>query len=438
MFGFNLETAVPTQIPQPEATVGIRMYETIVNIIWIATAVFALILFFLIARKIIIYIRVRKEKTVVEMMLVEALKNEATGNFVSAGVIYEQLKNYKKAAELFEKGKDYKKAADIYQMLNQTDKAKEAYVKAGDLKKAADLSYLDGDYTEAAKFYNEQGDKISAAKALEKTGNRLAAIRAYREAGDYVKAAILLRAEGMKKEAAEMYGISLAGQNVQNQNIDKFYAHASLLEEAGEQDKAVSVYEKIHSLNPSYKNVKEKIKTPEIQAKEDQTQTQKKQPETDNKPRKNETALKNMFKAERLEPKNTLKLWVQILRELNKKHLQNIYPENIAIENVFIDTKNNVRFDENAPKSFAYTAPEKISGEPADSSSNIYAMGVVLFEMLTGSLDSLGVKKPSELLPDIPSWLEEIALKCIEKDRDKRYRNLDEIFSAIKSLKNLT
>lgn len=438
MFGFNLETAVPTQIPQPEATVGIRMYETIANIIWVVTAVFALILFFLIARKIINYIRIRKEKTVVEMMLVEALKNEATGNFVSAGVIYEQLKNYKKAAELFEKGKDYKKAADIYQMLNQADKAKEAYVKAGDLKKAADMSYLDGDYTEAAKFYNEQGDKISAAKALEKTGNRLAAIRAYREAGDYVKAAILLRAEGMKKEAAEMYGISLAGQNVQNQNIEKFYAHASLLEEAGEQDKAVSVYEKIHSINPNYKNVKEKIKTPSIQAKGDQTQTQKKQPETDNKPRKNETALKNMFKAERLEPKNTLKLWVQILRELNKKHLQDIYPENIAIENVFIDTKNNVRFDENAPKSFAYTAPEKISGEPADSSSNIYAMGVVLFEMLTGSLDSLGIKKPSEVLSDIPSWLEEIALKCIEKDRDKRYRNLDEIFSAIKSLKNLT
>ena len=94
-----------------------------------------------------------------------------------------------------------------------------------------------------------------------------------------------------------------------------------------------------------------------------------------------------------------------------------------------------MNFDETVQKNSAYLSPEAISGSEPDSRSAIYSLGVILYEMLTGSLDSLTTKRPGEVTADIPPWLEELSVKCIDNNRAGRYGSIDEIFSSLKTLK---
>lgn len=85
---------------------------------------------------------------------------------------------------------------------------------------------------------------------------------------------------------------------------------------------------------------------------------------------------------------------------------------------------------------FAYMSPEHANGEGLDQRTDIFSLGVVLFELLTGqrlfkgknNADSLKrvrkakVPTPSELRPDIPCELDEIILKSLKKERRKRYQ----------------
>jgi hypothetical protein len=62
-------------------------------------------------------------------------------------------------------------------------------------------------------------------------------------------------------------------------------------------------------------------------------------------------------------------------------------------------------------------------------------MGVILFEMVTGSLEFFRVKRPLEIKPDIPDWLDERVVKCTMKDRRDRYLSTDEVSSALMAVK---
>jgi hypothetical protein len=46
------------------------------------------------------------------------------------------------------------------------------------------------------------------------------------------------------------------------------------------------------------------------------------------------------------------------------------------------------------------------------------------------------VRRPGEVAADIPPWLEEFYVKCIDNNRDGRYGSIDEIFSSLKALKS--
>ena len=74
-------------------------------------------------------------------------------------------------------------------------------------------------------------------------------------------------------------------------------------------------------------------------------------------------------------------------------------------------------------------------GPPPDCQADIYSMGVVLFELLTGTLKTVGQKRPAELHADIPPWLDELILRCMAKDLKKRYRTTDEVSAALMKLK---
>ena len=213
-------------------------------------------------------IRFIYRNTIGEMMkttLLEDYKKEAegfekSGKYVSAANIYEsKLKDRKKAAALYEKGGDYRKAAGLYDILGESSKAKEMYEKDGNIEDSAEVSMREGEFEDAAKLYDKAGKKLDAALLMERAGRRLAAVRAYREAGDYRNAARLLEVEGMAKEAAEMFGLSLRDKQPDDSTIEDFYTYAFKLEKAGSTEKAIEVYREIDKADPTYKDVRERL-----------------------------------------------------------------------------------------------------------------------------------------------------------------------------------
>jgi serine/threonine protein kinase/tetratricopeptide (TPR) repeat protein len=92
-----------------------------------------------------------------------------------------------------------------------------------------------------------------------------------------------------------------------------------------------------------------------------------------------------------------------------------------------------------------YMSPEQVEGKEADPGTDLYSLGIVLFEMLTGRLPfeaetplSVAVKQKSEpppdprkLNPQIPEDLDRIILKCLEKSREKRYRSAEEFLADL-------
>jgi serine/threonine protein kinase/tetratricopeptide (TPR) repeat protein/TolB-like protein len=100
----------------------------------------------------------------------------------------------------------------------------------------------------------------------------------------------------------------------------------------------------------------------------------------------------------------------------------------------------------------AYMSPEQVRGEDLDTRSDIFSLGLVLYEMATGvpafSGNTFGVIheailnrapiSPLRLNPDLPPKLEEIISKALEKDADMRYQNASDLRTDLKRLKRDT
>jgi len=356
----------------------------------------------------------------------EAARFEKAGKFVSAARVWEtKLKDLRKAAALYERGGDYRKASSLYDFLGISDKAKEMYEKDDNIAEAAEVSIREGDFEEAAKLYSKAGKKNDEAVMMEKAGRRLPAIRAYREAGDYRNAARLLASEGMLREAAEMFGLMLRGKAVEASSVNDFYDYAFRLETTGQTDAAREIYRQIDEADPTYKDVREKIQalTP-IRGEEGLEEQQD---------REGKTPIRNVIRSGHLEPKHSFKLWFQILRVLQDAYTKGLPYGFIAPENLLIDAQNNISFLRKTP-STAYRAPEITKGLELDIRADIFSLGVILYEMLTGSLDGLGSASVMDVAHDVPDWLDEIVIRCIRKVREDRYQSIDEILADVKGL----
>ena len=92
-----------------------------------------------------------------------------------------------------------------------------------------------------------------------------------------------------------------------------------------------------------------------------------------------------------------------------------------------------------------YMAPEQIEGEPLSRASDLYAFGVVWYEMLTGRLPFEGgtlaasalarlhraAEPPSSINPAVPKSLDEFVLRCMSRQRADRYASAEQVLDAL-------
>ncbi|MDE6781523.1 MAG: Stk1 family PASTA domain-containing Ser/Thr kinase [Ruminococcus sp.] len=176
--------------------------------------------------------------------------------------------------------------------------------------------------------------------------------------------------------------------------------------------------------------------------------------------------LKEYIEEERvLTWKDTVHFVIQILRALQHAHDKGIVHRDIKPQNIMMFTDGTIKVMDFGIAKFAreegktatdqaigsvhYISPEQAGGDVTDAKSDIYSVGAMMYEMLTGSkpFDSdnpvaIAVmhmqdipERPRALNPDIPDGLEEIVLRAMEKSPADRYQSTAEMISDIDAFK---
>ncbi|HEX4001945.1 MAG TPA: serine/threonine-protein kinase [Candidatus Acidoferrales bacterium] len=160
--------------------------------------------------------------------------------------------------------------------------------------------------------------------------------------------------------------------------------------------------------------------------------------------------------------RKTLDLVLQICSGLKEAHAQGIVHRDLKPENIMIDAQGNVKImDFGIARSMeavtkltgsmvgtpAYMAPEQVGGKPVDYRTDIYSLGLILYEMFTGTAAfradnavAVALKQmrespvpPHEIDPQIPVGIERAILKCLEKEPGKRFQSISELENALQS-----
>ena len=151
----------------------------------------------------------------------------------------------------------------------------------------------------------------------------------------------------------------------------------------------------------------------------------------------------------------------QILAALQHAHDKGIVHQDIKPQNIMLLQDGTIKVtdfgiarfsrmdsnttSENAIGSVHYISPEQARGEMTDDKADIYSVGVVMYEMLTGTLpfqsdNAVSValmqlqqdpKKPRDIVPTLPLGLEQITIRAMQKNPNDRYRSSAEMLMDI-------
>lgn len=171
--------------------------------------------------------------------------------------------------------------------------------------------------------------------------------------------------------------------------------------------------------------------------------------------------LKNYIERKgRLTIKEATSIAIQVSAGLEVAHNNHIVHRDIKPQNIIISREGKVKVTDfgiakattsqtttsSAMGSVHYASPEQARGGYVDHRSDIYSLGIVMYEMVTGRVPfdgetavTVAVKHlqeqmvpPSEYCPEIPYSLEQIIKKCTEKSPDRRYQDIGDLMADLK------
>lgn len=163
----------------------------------------------------------------------------------------------------------------------------------------------------------------------------------------------------------------------------------------------------------------------------------------------------------RLEVKETIGIAIQVAQGIAAAHEQHIIHRDIKPQNMIISKDGKVKVADfgiaravsaqtmtsSAMGSVHYISPEQARGGFSDERSDIYSLGVTMYEMVTGRVPFEGdntvaialahledvVVPPSVYNPEIPVSLERIILRCMEKKPERRYRSAQDVITDLRA-----
>ena len=158
--------------------------------------------------------------------------------------------------------------------------------------------------------------------------------------------------------------------------------------------------------------------------------------------------------------KEAISIAIQVGRGIEAAHNKNIVHRDIKPQNIMISTEGKVKVTDfgiaraassntihsDVMGSVHYSSPEQARNGFIDGKSDIYSLGIVMYEMVTGRVPFDGdttvaiaiqhlqeeMVSPSAYAPDLPISLEKIILKCTQKSPSRRYQTMGDLISDLK------
>ena len=162
----------------------------------------------------------------------------------------------------------------------------------------------------------------------------------------------------------------------------------------------------------------------------------------------------------KLSVKEATSIAIQVSLGLEAAHNRGIVHRDVKPQNIIISTDGKVKLSDfgiakatnsntitaNVMGSVHYSSPEQVRGGASDARSDIYSLGITMYEMVTGRVPydgdttvAVAIKHlqeemvpPSRYTPDIPYSMEQIILKCTQKNPDRRYQNMAQLIEDLK------